>query len=427
MEFIMIGRIREILATKTVRQSAVTVGGTIINGLIGWIFYILVARELGPAKFGIFTVATATIALLSSIFNVGIDTGLVRFVGKYISSEKTKALRFMKLGLEVKFVSGMVLVCVGWVLAPFFAKVVFNKPELIFPLRLSLIGALGYLLSFFVTSTFQAMQKFFSWAALIIFMTSLRVLAILGLIYLGIGGADFTIYAYIYSPFIGFLVGLTFLPKFFKVKNEFAVAREFFHYNKWVAAFTLIAAVSSRLDTFISTRLLTLSDLGIYSVANSLAGFVSGIVLALATVVAPKLASFTSNVEAKRYLKKLQFFVLALGAAGLSFGIPLSYYVIPKFYGLSYVASISPFIILLASQIIFLISVPVHTSIYYYFSKPKVFVFVETGYLILVSGLGWLLISRFGFLGAAVTMLAGNIFNFLVPGVWVVKQFRHKI
>lgn len=419
-------RIREILRTKTLRQSAVTSTGIIINGIIGWVFYILVARNLGPSNFGIFSVATATISLLASVFNVGVDTGLVRFVGKYISSEKEKAFRFMKLGLEVKVISGFILIVFGWFLVPFFANTVLAKPELIFPLRLSLVGAFGWLLSFFITSSFQAMQKFFSWVGLNIFMTSLRLFAVLGLIYFGVSGVNFSLYAYIYSPFIGFLIGLTFLPKFFKTKNEGSVAKEFFHYNKWVAIFTIIAAISARLDTYISTRLLTLSDLGIYSVANNLSGIVSEIVLALATVVAPKLAGFVSDGDAKRYLKKLQLFVLFLGVFGVIFGIPLSYYVIPRFYGVNYIPSILPFVVLLISQAIFLISVPVHTSIFYYFSNPKVFVFVGLAQIVLVGGLGWYAISTYGYMGAAFTMLFGNIFNFVVPGIWVLNKFKKK-
>lgn len=419
-------KIREILRTKTFRQSIVTATGTIINGIIGWVFYILVARNLGPSKFGIFSVATATIALLASIFNVGVDTGLVRFVGKYISNERQKAFRFMKLGLEVKIISGLVLIFLGWFLVPFFSNIVLGKPELLFPLRLSLIGAFGWLLSFFVTSSFQAMQKFFSWVGLNIFMTSLRLFAVLGLIYFGVSQVNFSLYAYIYSPFIGFLIGITFLPKFFKVKNERSVAGEFFHYNKWVAIFTVIAAISSRLDTYISTRLLSLGDLGIYSVANNLSGIVSEIVLALTIVVAPKLAGFVGDVDAKRYLKKLQLFVVALATIGVIFGIPLSYYVIPGLYGLSYVPSILPFSILLISQAIFLISVPVHASIFYYFSKPKVFVFVGLSQIVLVSTLGWYAISTYGYVGAAFTMLMGNLFNFIVPGIWVLNKFKKK-
>ncbi len=417
-------KILKIIRTKTLRQSVVTATGTIINGVIGWIFYILVARNLGPSNFGIFSVATATIGLLSSIFNVGVDTGLVRFVGKYISSDKEKAFRFMKLGLKVKIISGVALITIGWFLIPFFAYTVLDKPGLLFPLRLSLIGAFGWLLSFFVTSCLQATQKFFSWVGLNIFMTSLRLFAVLGLIYFGISNINFSLYAYIYSPFIGFLLGITFLPKFFKVKDEGSIAKEFFHYNKWVAIFTVIAAISSRLDIYLSTRLLSLSDLGIYSVANNLSSIVSEIVLALATVVAPKLASFVSVIDAKRYLKKLQLFVIALSVFGVAFGIPLSYYLIPKLYGLSYTPSILPFSILLISQAIFLISVPVHTSIYYYFSEPKVFVFVCLGQIILISTLGWYAISTYGYIGAAFTMLVGNLFNFVVPGLWVLNKLK---
>ena len=84
----------------------------------------------------------------------------------------------------------------------------------------------------------------------------------------------------------------------------------------------------------------------------------------------------------------------------------------------------APFVILLFAQAVFLVSIPVHTSIFYYFSKPKVFVFVGALHLVLVSFLGWLLISRFGYVGAALTMLVGNIFNFIAPGIWVLKEFK---
>lgn len=418
-------KIRQILATKTLRQSVVTVSGTIVNGLVGWIFYILVARNLGPSYFGIFSVATATTTLLASIFNIGIDTGLIRFVGKYISGNQEKAFKFMKLGLKMKFAIGFFLVTLGWFLVPTFVGLFFKKPELIFPLRLALVAASGWLLSSFVTSSLQGMQKFFGWVSLNVLMSGIRLILFVGLIYLGLAGSlNFSLYAYLLAPFVGFLVGVSFLPKFYRVNGEKSVALEFFHYNKWVAIFNLIVAVSSRLDTYLSTRLLSLGDLGIYSVANNLSGIVSEVVLALATVVAPKLAGFVNNLDAKRYLIKLQIFVFVLAIMGVTFGIPFSYYVIPKFYGENYIPSILPFTILLISQTVFLISVPVHTSIFYYFSNPKIFVFVGLGHLILISLLGWFAISSYGYMGAAFTMLAGNIFNFVFPGIWVLRKFH---
>lgn len=282
----------------------------------------------------------------------------------------------------------------------------------------------GALLFSFATFSVQAIQKFLAWSILNISINLLRLLTVALLIYLGLLTLDSTLAVYVFFPFLGFLVGLFILPNFFKVKNEVEVAKRLFSYNIWVAAFTLIAAISSRLDTFLSTRLLSLEEVGIYSVAVNLASIVPQVVFALGTVAAPKLASFNSDKKAVSYLKKLQLFVFGLCGSGLAIGIPLSYFLIPALYGQVYTASIPPLIILLVAQAIFLFSVPVHTGVTYYFGYPKLFVWVSLVHLAIVLGLGWVLISNFGIIGAAWTVLLGSVSNFLIPAIWILRKFR---
>ena len=148
----MIERIKEIASTSTFRQTLITSSGTIVNGLLGMVFYILVARFLGPSDFGIFSIAVAAMAAIASIANIGIDTGIVRFVGKYAFSEKNKALKFLKLGLEIKILSSLVVLGVGWLIMPFVTTKLLGKPELLYPLRLSLFGVATSLLFSFVTN-----------------------------------------------------------------------------------------------------------------------------------------------------------------------------------------------------------------------------------------------------------------------------------
>ena len=419
-------KIKQILKSKTFSQTLITSFGTIVNGVLGLFFYVLAARYLGPSKFGIFSISVAAIALIASITNFGVDTGIVRFVGSYISTDRQKALRFLKSGFYIKTLSSIFVIILGWYIVPFVATYFFQKSELIFPLRLSLIGVASALLFSYVTSAVQAFQKFWVWSGLNIFSNLLRLLATIGLFTLGILSVESALSVYIIFPFLGFLLGLFFLPNFFKVQGEKRIFSEFMQFNGWVAAFTIIAAISSRMDTFLSARFLTLSDVGIYSVAVSLTSFIPQVVFAIGTVVAPKLASFTSKGDALKYLKKLQLFVLGIGIAGVTLGIPLSYFVIPAFYGGDYIHSIYPFIILLFAQAIFLISIPVHTAIIYYFSYPKLFVYITLiNFLILLFG-GWYAISNFGYVGAAWVFLIGNISNFIIPAVWVINKFKKK-
>ena len=70
--------VKEILLTRTFRHSSITVVSTAINGVLGALFYFLLARFLGSSEFGAFTILTTSIALLTGIIDLGSDQGIVK-------------------------------------------------------------------------------------------------------------------------------------------------------------------------------------------------------------------------------------------------------------------------------------------------------------------------------------------------------------
>lgn len=413
--------LKQAISSKTVNHFLITSGGTAINGLLGMLFYIVLARSLGPSVYGAFAVAVATIALLADVADLGIDTGIIRFVGKHANS--SQALKYIKLGLEVKFIVWLSLLILGWVFAPVITQFVFTKPEFSNPFRFALIGVGGALFFSLTTHAIQAYQKYWVWSLINISMNSLRLLAIITLIVFSISNFELTLMTYIATPFIGFFITLFLLPNFLAVREEKIIAKELFNYSKWVALIGFLTATGSRLDTFISARLLSITEVGIYSAALQLSVVVPQLVFALATVVAPKLSSLDSNKKAISYLKKLQLLVGGLFLGGFLL-IPIIVLIVPVIYGQAYKESINPFIILFVAQLIFLLSLPAHQAIFYYFSKPKIFTWMALGQLLITGVLGWQLILNFGVVGAALAILVSNIFNFIVPGVWVIYQFK---
>ena len=226
-------------------------------------------------------------------------------------------------------------------------------------------------------------------------------------------------------PLLGFLIAISFIipRKFLKVKNENKVKDEFFHYNKWVAAFTLLAALGARLDTFLTARLLTAAQLGIYSAANQLVQVVPQFVSALGTVVAPKMGNRTGIKSLLEYYKKTQVMVLGIAFLGIIL-LPIAIYLIPILLGTEYSASVGVFIILFFAMLFFLISVPIHNAIIYYFSYPKLFFWQSLVYLFIIGFGGWYLIGMYGVIGAALVVLIGQVFNFVYPGIWLWVRVR---
>ena len=414
---------REVISTTTFKQSLITFTGVVINAALGAVFYIVSARFLGPAAFGLMSVAIAVLTLVTDIGDLGTDTGLVRFVGKYFKKKPQKSYRFLKLGLEIKIIIGILVAISGWIIAPTVANLIFAKPELVVPLRISFVGVSFLLLFSFITHSLQAFQRFWAWSGIQVGTNFLRLAIFFTILYLGKLTLDSNLILYISMPLAGFILGLAFfLPKkFLKVKKEISVAGEFFRYNKWVAAFTIIAAFSSRLDIFISARLLSAAQVGFYSAANRLAQIVPHIITALGTVIAPKMASMGNIKDLITYLKKTQLMVLGLAFLGI-LAIPVVIFFIPVLFGQEYLASIPLFIVLFFAMLVFLISVPVHNAVFFYFSYPKLFFWTAIGHLVIIAGIGWNLISIYGAMGAAVAVLIGSIFNFIVPAVWVLKK-----
>lgn len=410
------------LATKTFTQSAITLIGTVLNGILGLLFYIMTARFLGPADFGILVLSITALTLLSDLANLGTNTGIIRFVGKYINSDKEKVNRFLKLTFEFKLIVWLVILVLGLFLAPFIASSIFFKEELTTPLRITLVGVGGAMFYSFVTNSIQAHQKFLTWGILNVGTNLLRLLIVALLINIYGLNTQNTLYTYIIILFLGFFVGLIFLPNFFKVKNELSVSKEFFDYNKWIALFIIIAAISSRMDTFLTGRFLSSTQVGIYGAANQLSQVVLQLTYALASVAAPKLASFNNDKVASLYLKKLQLLVCGLFLLGI-LSIPAISFLIPLVYGENYNQAVAPFVIIFIGQLFFLLAVPAHQSIFYYFSNPKIFVFTELMKLLITVTLGLLLIPTLGTIGAAFLVLITNIFSFAITGIWVIHKF----
>ncbi len=414
-----------IFKTATFRQSQITIFGTLINGTLGALFYILLARFLGPSDFGLITIALTTMVLIADIADIGTNTGLVRFVSSNLERNKEKAYRFLKLSLEIKLIAWAISFLTFFLLVPFLATNIFHKEQLIFPLRLVTFGVGGALLFTFATSSLQAYQRYFTWSLINILTNCLRLLLILALGYYTILNVENSLFVYIVLPFFGFFVTLFILPsgKILQSKNEFSLAKELFKYNIPVAIFTMIAAFSARLDTYLIATLLSIREVGIYGAANQLVQFMPQLVSALGLVSSPKFASFANNRQMLIYFRKFQFLVSGLCVLGI-LTIPISVYLIPILFGPQYQEAVVPFIFLFLGMLIFLFSIPVHHSVIFYFGRPDVFIWVSIGHLLIIGGLGYFMISSFGLVGASTTVLVGTVFNFLIPFGWLLYKLR---
>jgi O-antigen/teichoic acid export membrane protein len=403
-----IQNLKRLASTTTFRQSVITVASTILNGILATGFYLYVAYLLGSTEYGLFILVTATVAIMTVVFDFGNDRGLVKFMSKYSPSEK-KGQQILKAALLTKLLSGLFFIVLFYFFASPIAQVVFNQPEMAKYLPYTAMAFASQLLFYFATYFFQAREQFVWWGIMYVGANFVRLILTLFAAALGIMNTQMAISLFALTPFMFFLLGMTRIGwGFLKQKIDKSTFIEIFSFNKWVTGFSAVSTVSSRLDTYVTSHYSKLSDVGIYGLASQAIIIMPNLVSALGAVTSPKFSRFRNPAENKNYLdKSLLFF------GGISFlsGIVLLPLGLLFMYisGPEYLSGFVPFVILVLSQAIFLGLAPLRDSLLYFHSKPSFFFWAGIAHGAITLITGFLLLPRYGLVGASLSNLAGQV------------------
>jgi len=102
----MLTYLKSLLATDTGKDTSIVVIGTIINAVIGGLFFLFAPRILdNPANFGLFATVISTGLMMAAIANFGLDTGIFKFA--YKGSTETNAI--LSLALRTYMILGLIV------------------------------------------------------------------------------------------------------------------------------------------------------------------------------------------------------------------------------------------------------------------------------------------------------------------------------
>lgn len=246
-------------AIRSVKWSSIS---QLMSKVTSMIVTIFLARMLSKADFGLYALAFVIIDGLGLFKSIGIDKALIQRQEKVESAANTAFFIIPTLGL--------VLYGILWALTPFLADFYSDAPELPGVLR-----ALGL---FFVIFTFSKVPitllekeiKFDVIAKVNMTAQVLYSILALTLAFNGFG---------VWSLVIGFLSSSLIKCFLFwrcvkwrpKAEFDVKVAKEMFHFGKFVLFGSLIWFVQRSFDKVVIPKVLNIATLGIYSIATNLA------------------------------------------------------------------------------------------------------------------------------------------------------------
>lgn len=400
---LMLKSLLRLFVTDTGKDTAIVFVGTLINAIIGGLFFIIAPRILGPAQYGLFAVVTSTALLVSNFANFGIDTGILKFAS---ISDKIQMNKIIKLALEAYLVIGITVFILGFFLAQPLAAILGNdylKPLL----QIAFAGVILLLLSDFLIAVLQSQKQFAKAISINISSNIARIVILVIAAYFFSVNLYFLTILFFGINIISVIVGKIFIPlEFLKAQDYRSEFKKFFTYNFWAAASFAISSIP--FDNYLLLKFAGPAAVGLYAAPFKILSVVDQFAGNFSRVLAPRFSSFSENQNAIRYVKKtlpiLAMFVFCILAGAAS-----ANHLVPLLLGREYTSSISIFRIIAISYAFYFSDTIAVSVIVYYFGKTKVAFWIT---LVVISSwliLNILLIPRYHELGAAIAHLISGI------------------
>jgi O-antigen/teichoic acid export membrane protein len=369
---------------------------------------IVVARFLGPDKYGVYSLVIWFLNMVGLLVNLGIPTTITKYVSEYWGKKDYSAIGSI-LGRLLRFeiVAGVVVSAAFFLIAPHIARW-YNNPDLALYLRIASLVIVPLGLMFLYNGFFCGLQRFDLIARVNIMVFPATLAAILLVLYSG-GNIEWLVGVSIMTNLLLVMCYLYFKKTKFgfirKAPPSHELGGKLLKFSAGVFVIVLLdAIVWERFGIFFLSIYSTSSEIAFYNVAFILSsrtiillpGALTGILLPAMSEVygtgnKEELARVHSN--ATRYLAILAF-PLCLG------GIAIARQLLPALYGPSFQPASLIFVILMLGATVGSVATS-SSSLLYGAELQRIVVRVGVFSAVVILLASWLLVPIFQAKGAA--------------------------
>lgn len=418
---------------EQIRKFTFDVGWVIVSSVVtlflGFLLRPVLARWLGAADLGLYQMVTTVQGIAVLVATLGIHVALVKYIAEY-KDDKNRISQFVSTGLIVTIILGILTGFLLYILSSQIAGI-FDMPELAGLLRIlafvfpftSFQGAL--------LGLFHGLRKMKKWTSVMILQSFLMVASTIAFIWLGFGieGAVFGILVSVVGGCIG---GLYLSRRLFRfnLKDFIRNFKKLISFGARSFAGNTASLVAKQVDVIMIGIFLAAQDVGYYSIAISLSGFLFIIPQAIQKITYPTTSEYwakDSRHALNRMIdKSMKYSACILLPVGLAVGF-FAEGIVTLIFGEDFIYAVAPLCVLLVSRVIRgSTSQPIGGSLGAT-GRPELNVMLNVIAMVTNIGLNILLIPRLGILGAAVATTISLLLWTAIFFVLVVRLLRVKI
>jgi len=380
-------------------------GGNGIEQGLRFLRNIIITRLLAPEVFGIMAIVLAISEVLDSLTELGIRTAIIQ-------NPKGHERTYLNGAWWLSFIRGASIYAILFLCAPYIAEF-YDNPSLTPLMRLAFLSI------FFRGATspkaFVAVKEF-DFKRWVIIQNGGGVIGILTTVILSfiIQNVWALVIGFTAEAFSRFILSYFICPYCPGIKFEKEHIRSLIQFTRGMVGLPIFTAIFMRADVFVLGKLVTKSELGLYSMAASLAYVATHLVTQLfGQLMTPAFSAIQTekdrlNKVLLRITTYIAFFCFPLLMFTIVYGKDLLHIV----YGQAYAEVAIPFAILFATSTMQVCGIPI-ASLYFATGNPqlhRIFVILRAA---LIVTLIYPAVKWFGLIGAAsagfISMFVGYV------------------
>jgi O-antigen/teichoic acid export membrane protein len=418
-----IDRARSLASSKTAKDTYVLFSGNLGSAFLGFLYTLLVARALSIEEFGIFSAATNLIIILFSVTDVGISSGIVRFISESLARGKERlAEKYIKTGYVLRYSTAIVISAVVAIFASFVSNNLLATSDKNVSYWVSAIS-LGIVSWIFSPYILQAQKRFAASVFQDLSLGFSRLILTAYLFYFAELTMNGSFLAYFVSTIVATFVNVYLIKlKFLRSKPERKEYTSLLKFSSWLGVNRVISSVSGRLDVQMLAVMLGATATGLYSIPSRLASFVIVLTASFSSVLAPRLSAFGDKEKEKSYIIKATLATLPI-VAGVIVWVIIAKPFIVFLFGEKYLPAVPIFQALTIAMIPFVLTAPSVTAITYSMKKTiyiGMFSFFQIAAIFLAN---LVFIPKYGVFGPTITIGIVNTILAIYSWVIIIKYY----
>ena len=414
-----------------IRSTALLFASSILAAVFGYLFRLVLARQLEISQFGLFYAVLALVGLVIGFKSLGTGSALVREVATAKARNDWKTINqafrtFLTLNLSVFALLALGLLAIG----PWAAKNYFQDPAALTTLIILVFAHLFMSFEASFDGLLQGVRWLLPQAIFNLIRPALLLAVVLLLFTFGVGilaPAYAYLVVYIVIPLLYAIVAIRRVPKAIRPplgfqKNMFVRLLAFgLPFNVGIVATALMANFGSVVLIWFRT----LSDVGLYNIALPTADILRQIPKALSVVIFPLAAELFARKDS-RFSKGLERLYRFIFVAVMPLALALLVFaptVIAVLFGERYEAAASILRILVVGQLFAALSIP-NLLVLAGIGRPGQYAKIYLVGALAMVGLTLGLVPKWGLQGAAVADTIAEIVIFAFA-VFAVNRALH--